>query len=54
MSRSLARVVDTPSYADTHLPLVDAHELSVTTFVPSRFRTATELMSRVHEVRDID
>jgi hypothetical protein len=42
MSRSLARVVATPSYGLTQLPDVAAHAVLVTTFVPSRFSTAVE------------
>lgn len=42
MSRSLARVVATPSYGLTQLPDVAAHAVLVTTFVPSRFSTAME------------
>lgn len=40
MSRSLAKVVATLSYGETQFPDVALHELSVTTFVPSRFKTA--------------
>lgn len=40
MSRSLAKVVETPSYGETHLPEVAAQEESVTTLLPSRFNTA--------------
>ena len=43
MSRSLARVVATPSYGETQLPDVDLHALSVTTFVPSRFSTVSRV-----------
>lgn len=40
MSRSLPRSVATPSYGDTQCPDVALQDESVTTFVPSRFRTA--------------
>ena len=50
MSRSLARVVGTPSYGETQFPDVGLHELSVTTFVPSRMRT----VSRVSQLPDTE
>ena len=40
MSRSEARVVGTLSYGETQLPETAAQLESVTTFVPSLFRTA--------------
>ena len=40
MSRSLARLVATLSYGETHDPEVAAQLLPVTTLVPSRFKTA--------------
>ena len=40
MSRSLARVVATPSYGETQWPDLAVHALLVTTLVPSRIRTA--------------
>lgn len=43
MSRSLARSVATPSYGETQWPDVGLHELSVTTFVPSRMSTVSRV-----------
>jgi hypothetical protein len=40
MSRSLARVVGTPSYGETQFPEVAWQALFVTTSVPSRLSTA--------------
>lgn len=47
ISRSLAKVVATPSYGETHRPDVGAHEASVVTLVPSRFKTASSYVERV-------
>ena len=46
ISKSLAKVVGTPSYGDPQFPEVDLQALSVTTFVPSRLST----VSRVSQV----
>lgn len=47
ISRSLAKVVATPSYGETHFPDVDAHAASVTTLVPSLFNTASSQIERI-------
>lgn len=54
MSRSLAKVVATPSYGETHFPDVDAHAASVTTLVPSLFKTASSQVERVFNRRLLD
>ena len=41
MSTSLAAVQVAPSYGLLHVPDVDAQEESVTTLVPSRFKTSS-------------
>lgn len=52
ISKSLARVVATPSYGETQLPEVALQALSVTTLVPSRLSTVSRV-SQVPETSNV-